>query len=400
MMRAPGSARVAFAIAGDARDPAAYSGAPASLLDGLMRCGMPATLINTDLSPPLQRALVNLLTIGFVDPVELVSTTARGTSPRLAFRANKPKLLPSRELTAIRSTVAAHRLRRRHNVERIIQFGSEYRLPPGSDYVTLDDATIVQLHRSYPYDWMRAVGEPQLRRMMARQRQIFLRARACCVLNGWAARSAVEDYGVPADRVYVVGTGPNRDLHPMPRDWTSPRFLFVGKDFERKNGQRVLTAFAQLAAAHPTATLDVVGRHPSFDQHNVRGHGQLRLDRPDDVRRLSALFARATCLVMPSLLEPTGNVHAEALAAGIGSIGTSRGGVSTVIGDAGITVDPRDTAALVSAMWRFCEPDTARRFGELAQLRAPLFTWQAVAERVLRALELPGVDQLRLAEYL
>ena len=39
------------------------------------------------------------------------------------------------------------------------------------------------------------------------------------------------------------------------RDWSTPRYLFVGLDWERKNGQLVLDAFAQVRVQHPDAEL-------------------------------------------------------------------------------------------------------------------------------------------------
>jgi glycosyltransferase involved in cell wall biosynthesis len=361
---------------------------------------VPITTVSTDLPPAAQRLLVNLLTVGFVDPRELTRAALGGRGVRLAFRDNKPKLLPSRELTAIRSAVVRWRLRKQRAVDRVIQFGSEYRLPPGTDYVTLDDATIVQLWRSYPYPWMGAVADSSMRRMIARQRQIFRAARACCVLNRWAAESVVDDYGVSPSRVHVVGTGSNRVVNGVDRDWRVPRFLFVGKDFQRKNGQSVVAAFARVRERHPVATLDIVGLHPQLNIAGVTTHGLLRLDHPDEARKLNSLFATTTCLVMPSLLEPTGNVHAEALAAGIGSMGTTAGGVATIIGDAGVTVSPHDAEGLLSEMLAFCDPARAREFGRRARQRSPLFTWRAVAERVIRALQLPGWHAEDLAEFL
>ncbi len=391
--------RIALSIAGDARDPSAYSGAPASLLRALSDRDLTVEPISSDFGSASQRLLTNVLTLGFIGP-ETAKILLRGDGLRLAFRANKPKLLPSREMTAIRSVTVAKRLRAAQPIARVIQFGSEYRLPAGTDYITLDDATLVQLHRAYPYDWMQAVPAQALRRMMARQQRIYRGARACCVLNAWAAASVIEDYGVSPERVHVIGTGPNRAVPRAPHSWDVPRFLFVGKDFERKNGTRVVESFRIVREQHPRATLDLVGEHPPLDIAGVIGHGPLRLDRPDESSKLNGLFARATCLVMPSRVEPTGNVHAEALAAGIGSIGTTRGGVSTVIGDAGVLVDPDDGPALTEAMLRFCDASIMAEYGRRAERRAPLFTWRAVAERMIRALDLPDVATRDLEPFL
>ena len=390
---------VAFTVAGDPSDPAAYSGAPASLMSAFVELGVPVSGISAELPGPWSRLATNLLALGVTPPAAYLDALRHRRSVRLEVRGHKPRLLPSREMTALRSTVVRRRLHGRQ-WSRTIQFGSEYRLPVGIDYVTLDDATIVQLKRSYPYEWMQSVPEPLLRRMMARQRAIFRGARSCCMLNRWAGESAVADYGVDPARVHVVGAGTNREIVSKPRDWETPRFLFVGKDFQRKNGSGVVAAFAEARARHPNAELHVVGNHPRLDEPGVHAHGPLRLDRPEETAELNRMFARATCLVMPSWLEPTGYVHAEALAAGIGSIGTRAGGVETVIGDAGVTVWPDDRDALVAEMLRFCEPDVMAEYGRRAHERAPLFTWRAVAERVLRALELPVAAGAALAEFL
>lgn len=394
------SRRVAFTLAGNPSDETAYSGAPSSLLRAFAELGFGVTAVSTELPPPWSRLATNLLALAFTPVGSYVGARGNLSSLRLVVRRHKPKLLPSREMTALRSSVVRRRLRDGQPWDRIIQFGSEYRLPPGTDYVTLDDATLVQLRRSYSYDWMRAVPDSLLRRMMARQRATYQGARGCCVLNGWAAESAVRDYGVESARVHVVGTGTNRAISRQPRDWKTPVFLFVGRDFERKNGKSVLAAFAEIRTRYVQAELHVVGNHPRIELEGVHGYGPLRLDRTEETAKLNRLFAKATCLVMPSWLEPTGNVHAEALAAGIGSIGTRAGGVNTVIGDAGVTVWPYDQEALVTQMLRFCQPAVMADYGIRAFARAPLFTWRAVAERLVRSLDLPECRGLDLADFL
>jgi glycosyltransferase involved in cell wall biosynthesis len=398
--RSPASARVAFAMSGDPFDRAAFSGLPASLCGALAELGIEVLPVDVELPAPWQRLLVNAMTLGFLDPRRAADGLRAGRSPRLLFRDHKPKLHASREMAAVRSRVAARRLRGSSPMAGAISFGSEFRLPDGIGYVTLDDATIAQLRRAFPYPWMQSAGDLAVRRMAARQRRVYDRARACCFVTHWAARSAVEDYGLPADRVHVVGCGPNRVLAPVEHDWSAPRFLFVGKDFERKNGPLVLQAFAAVRERHPGATLEMVGRHPRIDQEGVIAHGFLSLERPDEAAKVDALFARATCFVMPSQAEPAGYVFAESLAAGIGSIGTRNGGSATIIGDAGVTIDPADLGALTEQMLRFCEPDQAAAFAAAARLRAPLFTWRATAQRVIRALSLPAFDADELAEPL
>jgi glycosyltransferase involved in cell wall biosynthesis len=185
------------------------------------------------------------------------------------------------------------------------------------------------------------------------------------------------------------------------RDWSAPRFLFVGIDWERKGGPLVLKAFSQLRGVHPSAVLDVVGGHPPLELPGVNAHGVLSQADESDRTRMTELFTRATCLVMPSQVEPFGIVHVEAASAGLASIVSSVGGPRDVIGtDGGIAVEPGDVAGLLQAMLRLCDPATARRMGDSAHGRAHLYTWPRVAERLLRALGLPAPDGRSLAGFL
>jgi glycosyltransferase involved in cell wall biosynthesis len=215
------------------------------------------------------------------------------------------------------------------------------------------------------------------------------------------AADIVGSYGIPLERVFTVGIGQNHELSPpASRDWSTPRYLFVGVNWERKNGDALLRAFAPVSELVPDARLDLVGRHPPIDQSGVAGHGPLSLAVPAERERLQSLFERATVFVMPSLHEPAGIVYAEAASTGLPSIGTSDGGAATIIGPGGLVVDPHDLDAIVNAMLRLADASTARSLGELAQQHSKQFTWRKVAERIVRALAPPHVDTSTLATFL
>lgn len=114
---------------------------------------------------------------------------------------------------------------------------------------------------------------------------------------------------------------------------------------------------------------------------------------------MAALLGRATCFVMPSLIEPYGMAYVEAAANGIASIATSVGGTEESVGPGGILVDPHDGVALIDAMRRMCDPEQAASLGARAKDHAGLLTWDAVAQRILRALDLE-VAGLELAQFL
>ena len=112
---------------------------------------------------------------------------------------------------------------------------------------------------------------------------------------------------------------------------------------------------------------------------------------------MEALFRAATCFVLPSRYEAAAIAYVEAGAAGLPCIGTLVGGAGELIGPAGLLVDPGDEEALFDAMEQLADPDRARRLGQVALERAHLFTWEVVAERILRSLRLPGIDLEALA---
>lgn len=274
-----------------------------------------------------------------------------------------------------------HRIARA-SLDGVVQMGSDFTLPSGVRYVTFEDATVAQA--LIVLDLPAAVGEAWRRR----QHRAYEGATACCLASNWAAQSVRDDYGVANEKIHVVGFGANLELELNPcRRIHDPTFLFVGRDWERKNGPAVLRAFAEVRRRIPAATLDLVGKHPeNVGVPGVRGHGPLDHTNPDDRGVMSCLFSRATCLVLPSRFEPFGIAYVEAGAAGVPSIGTAVGGAREAIGEGGLVVDPWDQHALREAMLALSEPSRARRLGRAARRNAVGYTWTRVAARVLGAL--------------
>jgi len=85
--------------------------------------------------------------------------------------------------------------------------------------------------------------------------------RGIFVMSQWLASSFVQDFGVPEHRLHVVGAGINFERLPekIERDFSTPRFLLVGRDFIRKGGKYLLEAFRIVRKGVPTAELTIVG---------------------------------------------------------------------------------------------------------------------------------------------
>lgn len=378
----------------DPHDIEAGSGATASLLAALEEVVGETVAVNGELPPTVGRLAYLASVIARVRPGDL--RDLRGA----VRRAHTAAVLGAPTI-ALRSALVRRRLRAAAPLDGVVQRGSEMVLARSPRVVTYEDSTVVQALASYPWPHLRGLTERDIDRYVGRQRRVYEAAFACCCVSEWVAESIVGSYGIPPERVFVVGLGQvHASEQVADRDWSAPRYLFVGMDFERKNGPAVLRAFAHIRERIADARLDVVGGHPRLDLPGVTGHGRLALGDASDRARMAALYASATAFVMPSLHEPSGTVYIEAGGAGVPSIGTSNGGAATMIGPGGCVVDPLDGDAIVAAMLRLADPDTARQLGALAASHAALFTWRKVAERLIRAMAIPGVDTSGLAAFL
>jgi glycosyltransferase involved in cell wall biosynthesis len=342
----------------DPANPRAWSGTPAGLRRGLTAAG--AEPIAIDVRPP-----------GF-------ARAAGALGRPWTWEATNPVFAAACGAWADRRIAAA-------GAAGAIAIGSGYALGRQVPFVSFEDETIAQALRQ-PGTPLAAVPERGLARWQRRQRRIYARARGCCVASRWAGGSVEEDYGVDPVKVHVVGCGRNLEQEVPERDWSRPRFLFAGVDWERKRGADVVEAFAAVRQRHPEASLDIVGGHPPLRALGVTGHGRLSLSDPEQRARLAALFAAATCHVLPSAYEPFGIAYLDAGAAGVPSIGTTVGGAADAVGAGGLLVEPGDVPALAASMLDLCDPALAARLGRLARENSDRFTWRAVAERVLAAL--------------
>ena len=123
-------------------------------------------------------------------------------------------------------------------------------VPRGLRIATFEDMTVAQA-LSLPYPEWQCLSKRERAAALERQARSYSQAAVCCFTTQWAADSAINDYGVPAEKTHVVGVGRNHSPRPAARDWGAPRFLFVGGDWERKNGDAVVRSFARVRESIP-----------------------------------------------------------------------------------------------------------------------------------------------------
>lgn len=334
--------------AGASEDRWAFSGIPESLARALRARGEEVVRVSSDLPRALERNGARL-----ARRMPGLAVTGGDAPPFVRLR--------SRRLAGLDLDWAG---------SRVVVCGSTFRTPRTD--ATFEDMTVAQcplFANSMARD-----------RWRTRQRAIYETASVCVTSTEWAASSVREDYGQPSAKVVVGGFGPNIVCRPVPKDWSRPRLLWVGADWHRKGGDRLLAAFA--SARIPGATLDLVGHHPAVDVPGVTGHGAVR-----DPDRLAAMFEAATLFVLPSRFDASPIVLLEAATAGTPLLATRTGGTAEHVGNAGITVRSGDGDALVAAMRALSDPTVAARHRAAALAQARSRTWDRVAARMSDALD-------------
>jgi glycosyltransferase involved in cell wall biosynthesis len=222
--------------------------------------------------------------------------------------------------------------------------------------ISWDDASPAALASYYP-EFVR-LSSRSARDADAMGRRAAQNVRLAMYASEWAAASAREAYGLPAERVAIVPFGANLDELPpedevshsiSARSRTRFRLLWVGVDWERKRGDLALEIAQRIESFGFKVELTLVGCRPPGDRElpewvNVEGFVSKRT--ATGKARLAELYARSHLLLMPSLAEAYGLVYAEAAAFGVPSIATRTGGVPTVVvdGETGILDDPHATA--------------------------------------------------------
>jgi glycosyltransferase involved in cell wall biosynthesis len=296
------------------------------------------------------------------------------------YRASVPRF---RALTDI----ARLEIERSADITGIIQIGAWF--SAGSvtalPCFSYHDANAAMQYRHYGRG---LVTERQRRDHLLWESKVYAKIRGMFVMSSWLASSFMMDFEIPAKKLNVVGAGINIGTlpHLSDRDFSAPRFLFVGKDFVRKGGPFLLKAFAEVRKHIPHAELVIVGPSLKLNQEGVRCPGFLSLANPEHVAQRNELFRSATAVVLPSVYEPFGISLLEGMAFGLPCIAADRCAMPEIVqhGKTGLIVSAEDVRSLADAMLEVARnPNDARAMGRMGRQRVETdFTWTAVTKKI------------------
>ena len=347
---------------GDPRDRRTWSGTPANLVAALEAEGR--DVVTADVSCDGQAARV----------ASVLASLAPDLPRRREFLAYAP---PRHQLA-----------RRRHERARASHVGpvlhtSTVGLPHrgfGRQDSLFRDVTFAPLAQAW------ALPPAFRRRVDERHRELYLRCGRLFVTSRWAARDLQERYGVPPERVRVVGTGLGQPL-PLtgPPEHGSGRTLYVAKVRQGHKGLALLLRAHRLARRRrPGLHLElVVPPGTVAPEDGVTVSSGLSVEELAEAYRRSALFA------LPASFEPWGLVFLEAMRAGLATLGPARAAYPEFAEDGrGLVVERLDERCLADALVAaHDDPDGLARTGAAAAAWVDgRFSWRATARAVLDGL--------------
>jgi glycosyltransferase involved in cell wall biosynthesis len=209
-----------------------------------------------------------------------------------------------------------------------------------------------------------------------------------------ARRDISRDFRIPANKFSVVPNGINTKLfYPIDQIEREKNRVIVtnSADTPLKGLFFLFQAVAELEKMIDI-NITVVGE-PKKDGDIVKliqklgiGH-RINFTGRIDHREFVQQYARAAVAVVPSVYEGFGLPAGEAMACGVPVISTTGGALPEVVGEAGVLVQPANSAALAGAIRELLNnPLRAKELGMAGYRRVQKhFTWEKAAEKTVTA---------------
>jgi alpha-1,3-rhamnosyl/mannosyltransferase len=233
---------------------------------------------------------------------------------------------------------------------------------------------------------------------------LALRQAECVVaLSRFTCQELARFYPAAAEKTAVVYPGVDEGFRPRPgaqdKDEEVLRacglapgyILALGNMHPRKNLSRLLDAYVYLKGVRKSTPAMIWVGLQRWESgrllERARAEGVLL---PGFVAQQDApaFYRQAAMLVYPSLYEGFGLPPVEAMACGTPVIASNTTGLPEAVGQAALTVDPTDTAAMAAAMAQLLDDaPLRRRLGRAGIEWGREFSWKRTAQRLLALLE-------------
>ena len=230
------------------------------------------------------------------------------------------------------------------------------------------------------------------------------RAAAVVTVSEFSRQEIHRYFGTRLEKIHVVPNAVDRRFQPVTDPETiravrekhalPERFILnLGVIQPRKNVEGLILAYCGLPdELREQYGLVVTGKHGwgeglplALAETAVPGVIRPTGYVPDE--DLPALYSAASAFVYPSLYEGFGIPPLEAMACGTPVLTSNVASLPEVVGDAALTVDPRDVDAIRQGLQRLLTDEELRaRLVQAGLERAQRFTWRDSAEKLVKVL--------------
>ncbi len=241
--------------------------------------------------------------------------------------------------------------------------------------------------------------------LLQNERAVLAASAHVIVTSGETAKTLVNDFGVPAQKMTVAEPGTDRKPR-MVGGAGAPQLLAVGSVVPRKGYDVLVDALSRIGNLDWRCTIaGSISRAPDFaarvkdkitDAH--LGERIVLTGEVDDAA-LEELYAAADIFVSASHYEGYGMVLTEALSRGLPIVTTTGGAAATTVPDgAAMKVASGDAIGLADALRKLIQDSSLRRqIAEAAWIEAEnLPRWENTAAKIAAAIrqvaEVPGVE--------
>lgn len=203
--------------------------------------------------------------------------------------------------------------------------------------IYMTDATFQQLQGYYPN--FSNLAAYNIKQGIELDKKAFQKINHFMLASEWSKNSAVNDYGIEAEKISVVPCGANLDKIPDLSEINKGssgqcNLLFLGVEWERKGGEIALETFRLLKQKGVSPHLHIIGcvpPHDLSDEKDITIIPFFDKNKNEDFQQLHRIFLQTDFLLLPTRAECAGVVFSEASSYGIPSITTDTGGVTTYV---------------------------------------------------------------------
>jgi len=226
------------------------------------------------------------------------------------------------------------------------------------------------------------------------QLKVYEKCAGIFTMSRWLANSLVMDTGFPSKKVHVIYAGvnvipDNINYYLRERNKKEKTILFIGRNFFRKGGDKVVEAFNILQKEYSSNLKLVIAGPKIWPLKSEIPNGVIFLgDASREI--ISKYYMTADLFCMPSRFEAFGIVFIEALSFGIPCIGREVCAMPEIIkpGINGYLTDNENPEKLAELIVKVLEDDDMKvRVKKLSNNYRSYYSWDRVASDMVKIME-------------